>query len=110
MTPLSSRLFKDVEPDDISIEACKCLGDKGICWLTKFFNIILKTKKMLDEWRMSVLIHIFKNKSDAQDCANYKGSDRARILYVRGQKFIIFKYPQAFHSSLKLTLGLYFFL
>ncbi|KAI0503471.1 hypothetical protein KFK09_014405 [Dendrobium nobile] len=28
---------------------------------------------MSDEWRMSVLILIFKNKDDAQDCANYRG-------------------------------------
>jgi len=28
---------------------------------------------MSDEWKMSVLIPIFKNKGDAQDCANYRG-------------------------------------
>ncbi|KAL0906290.1 hypothetical protein M5K25_024773 [Dendrobium thyrsiflorum] len=64
---------KAVGPDDIPIEVWKCLGEDGISWLTKLFNIILKTKKMTDEWRKSVLIPIFKNKGDAQDCANYRG-------------------------------------
>ncbi|NAV33007.1 hypothetical protein EE071_28380 [Klebsiella pneumoniae] len=64
---------KAVGPDDIPIEVCKCLGDQGISWLTKLFNIILKTKKMPDEWRKSVLVPIFKNKGDAQECANYRG-------------------------------------
>ncbi|KAL0906721.1 hypothetical protein M5K25_025237 [Dendrobium thyrsiflorum] len=64
---------KAVGPDDIPIEVWKCLGEDGISWLTKLFNIILKTKKMPDEWRKSVLIPIFKNKGDAQDCANYRG-------------------------------------
>ncbi|KAI0499752.1 hypothetical protein KFK09_017960 [Dendrobium nobile] len=51
----------------------KCLGDKGISWFTKLFNTVLKTKKILEEWRMSVLIPIFKNKSDTQEGANYRG-------------------------------------
>ncbi|KAI0494832.1 hypothetical protein KFK09_024975 [Dendrobium nobile] len=58
-------------PNDIPIEVWK--GDEGISCLTKLFNTILKTKKMPDEWRMSVLIPIFNNKGDAQDCANYRG-------------------------------------
>ncbi|KAI0493047.1 hypothetical protein KFK09_027323 [Dendrobium nobile] len=64
---------KVVEPDDISMEVWKCLGEKRISWLTKPFNIILKTKKMSDKCRMNVLILIFKNNVYAQDFANYKG-------------------------------------
>ena len=64
---------KAVGPDDIPIEVWKCLGEQGITWLTKLFNVILKTKKMPDEWRKSLLVPIFKNKGDAQECANYRG-------------------------------------
>ncbi|KAI0492706.1 hypothetical protein KFK09_026982 [Dendrobium nobile] len=64
---------KAIGPDYIQIEVGKCLGDEGISWLTKLFNAILKTKKMSDEWRMSVLIPIFKNKGEAQNCVNYRG-------------------------------------
>ena len=48
--------------DNIPIEIWKCLGGKGIIWLTKLFNEILKSKKMPDEWRRSTLIPIYKNK------------------------------------------------
>ena len=60
-------------PDGIPIEACKCLGDVGVSWLTKFFNKIILTKKMSNEWRKSILIPIYKNKGDIKNCTNYKG-------------------------------------
>ena len=37
---------KAVGPDDIRVEAWKCLGDEGIDWLTKLFNSILTSEKM----------------------------------------------------------------
>ena len=64
---------KAVGPDNIPIEVWKSLGDRGIGWLTKLFNEIMRTKKMPDEWRRSTLIPIYKNKGDIQDCANYRG-------------------------------------
>src|SRR5215470_4611566 len=60
-------------PDDIPIEVWKSLGEKGIVWLTKLFNEILRSKKMPDEWRKSILIPIYKNKGDIQSCGNYRG-------------------------------------
>ena len=44
---------KAVGPDDIPVEAWKCLGQEGIEWLTNLFNEILVTEKMPDEWRNS---------------------------------------------------------
>ena len=63
---------KAVGLDNIPIEVWKSLGDRGIVWLTKLFNEIMRTKKMSDEWRRSTLIPIYKNKEDIQNCANYR--------------------------------------
>ncbi len=40
---------------------------------TNLFNIIMKNKKMPNQWRKSTLIPLFKNKGDIQNCANYRG-------------------------------------
>ncbi len=64
---------KAVGPDDIPIEVWRCLGKMRIMWLTNLFNIIMKNKKMPNQWRKSTLIPLFKNKGDIQNCANYKG-------------------------------------
>jgi hypothetical protein len=41
-------------------------------WLTKLFNIIFWSNKMLDEWRRSILVPIFRNKGEMQSCTNYR--------------------------------------
>ena len=64
---------KVVGPDDIPIEAWKALGDIGVNFLTKLFNQILETEEMPEEWRKSILVPIYKNKGDIQNCSNYRG-------------------------------------
>ena len=60
-------------PDGIPIEVWRCLRDRAIVWLTKFFNLIFRSNKMPEEWRRSILAPIFKNKGDVQSCTNYRG-------------------------------------
>ncbi|GKE36885.1 hypothetical protein Tco_1460290 [Tanacetum coccineum] len=64
---------KVVGPDQIPIEAWRCLEDEGVKWLTCLYNKIFLGAKMLDEWRLSEVIPIYKNKGDAQTCSNYRG-------------------------------------
>ncbi|KAD1514663.1 hypothetical protein E3N88_42703 [Mikania micrantha] len=64
---------KAVGPDNIPIEVWICLQDEGVSWLTTLFNNIIRTGKMPDQWRSSVSVPLYKNKGDAQCCANYRG-------------------------------------
>ncbi|GKB52698.1 hypothetical protein Tco_0903451 [Tanacetum coccineum] len=49
------------------------LEDEGVKWLTRLFNKIFPSAKMPDEWRLSEVIPIYKNKGDAETCSNYRG-------------------------------------
>ncbi|KAI5618310.1 hypothetical protein C0J50_22292 [Silurus asotus] len=64
---------KSVGPDDIPVEAWRCLGEMAVEFLTRLFNTILEGERMPKEWRKSVLVPIFKNKGDVQTCSNYRG-------------------------------------
>ena len=64
---------KALRPDAIPIEVWKGLEKIGAMWLTKLFNNIVATKRMLDDWRKSILVPIYKNKGDIQSCNNYRG-------------------------------------
>ena len=55
------------------MEIWKCLGDVGVDWLAELFNVIFRTGKMPSEWRPSVIIPLYKDKDDIQDCNNYRG-------------------------------------
>ncbi|KAG5597411.1 hypothetical protein H5410_038643, partial [Solanum commersonii] len=59
--------------DEILVEFWKSTNKAGIEWLTGLFNVIFKTAKMPDEWRWSNMVPLYKNKSDIQNCNNYRG-------------------------------------
>ena len=63
---------KAVGPDELPVEAWKCVGKMRIEFLTRLFNRLLMGEWMPEEWR-SVLIPIYKNKGEAQCCGNYRG-------------------------------------
>ncbi|KAI5089302.1 histone H4 transcription factor [Silurus meridionalis] len=67
------KIGKSVGPDDIPVEAWRCLGEMAVGFLTRLFNRILEGEKMPEEWRKSVLVPIFKHKGDVQTCSNYRG-------------------------------------
>ena len=48
-------------------------GDAGSVWLTKLFNKIIDIRKILDEWKISILESIYKNEREIQNCSNYRG-------------------------------------
>ena len=64
---------KALELDAIPIEVWKDLEEFGVMWLTKLFNKIVVTKRIPDDWRKSILIPIYKNKKDIQNCEYYRG-------------------------------------
>ncbi|XP_056684315.1 uncharacterized protein [Spinacia oleracea] len=72
-----------VGPDGIPIEVWRCLGERGVVWLTTLFNKIWGSNKMPLEWRKSTIIPLYKNKGDVQDCANYRGISHTMKLWER---------------------------
>ena len=60
-------------PDGIPVEVWKSLGEEGVDMLLDLLQKIFKQEKMTAEWRNSVIVPIFKEKGDIQDCGNYRG-------------------------------------
>jgi hypothetical protein len=57
----------------VGSDGMKSLEEIGVAWLTSLFNNICRVNKMAIEWRMSTLIHFYKNNRDVQGCTNYCG-------------------------------------
>ena len=60
-------------PDGILVEVWKSLGEEGVDMLLDLLQKIFEKEKMPEEWRDSVIVAIFKEKWDIQDCGNYRG-------------------------------------
>ena len=58
--------------DEIPAEVWKCLGWFGVVTLCKLFKSIIITETVPSAWRDSVLVPIFKEKGDIQECQNYR--------------------------------------
>ena len=57
----------------IPIEVWRSLGEEELHWLTKVFYKIIMTRKILKEWRRSIIETIYKNQGDIQCCNKYRG-------------------------------------
>ena len=60
-------------PDMVPVEVWKALGEAGKQLLRKIFNMVLRTGRMPEEWRRSLITPIYKGKSDILDGKNYRG-------------------------------------
>ena len=67
------KLGKAMGPDGIPVEVWKSLGEEGVDMLLDLLKKIFEQEKMPEEWRDSVIVPIFKEKGDIQDCGNYRG-------------------------------------
>ena len=59
--------------DGIPVEVWKCLGEDGIDMLWDLMQGIYEQETIPTEWRDSVIIPIYKDKGDIQDCGIYRG-------------------------------------
>ena len=62
-----------VGSDEIPVEVWRCLGQLGVVTLCKLFTIIMTTECIPPAWRNSILVPIFKEMGDVQECKNYRG-------------------------------------
>ena len=64
---------KAMGPDGIPVDVWKSLGEEGVDMLLDLLQKIFEQEKMPEEWRDRVIVLIFKEKGDIQDCGNYRG-------------------------------------
>ena len=64
---------KAMGPDGMPVEVWKSLGEEWVDMLLDLLQKIFEQEKMPEEWRDSMIVPIFKEKGDIQDCGNYRG-------------------------------------
>ena len=67
------RKNKATGPDEIPVEAWRVLGGEEMDLLWDLMIKIYEQEHIPDEWRESVLVPIYKEKGDVQECQNYRG-------------------------------------
>ena len=63
---------KAMGPDGIPVGSGRAWG-RGVDMFLDLLQKIFEQEKMLEEWRDSLIVPIFKQKEDIQDSGNYRG-------------------------------------
>ena len=64
---------KAAGPSDICTEMIMASGEIGIGVMMELCQGVLDGRGMPDEWALSVLVPIFKEKGDVLSCSSYRG-------------------------------------
>jgi hypothetical protein len=67
------KLGKATGVSEVAAEHIAASGMVGIEVITKIANRVLDGEGILDEWRCSVLVPLYKGKGDVRDCGAYRG-------------------------------------
>ncbi|XP_068224392.1 uncharacterized protein [Palaemon carinicauda] len=79
---------KAAGPDNRPVEVWKSLGEDGIDILWDLTQKIFHQEKMLEEWRRSLIIPIYKRKGGIQEFSNYRGIKLIRHTMKIWEKII----------------------
>ena len=64
---------KATGPSEVSLEMIVASGEIGVKVMMELCQRVLDGWKMRDEWKTSVIVPIFKGKSDVMSCGSYRG-------------------------------------
>ena len=60
-------------PSGVAIELLKVLGEEGIDWLLELLQRIWQEEKIPEDWKLSEIVPIYKQKGDPMECGNNRG-------------------------------------
>ena len=90
--------------DEIPVEAWRVLGGEGVDLLWDLMIKIEEQEHMPDEWRESVLVPIYKEKVDVQECQNYGGIKHlSHTMCYKMSQILIFNKLIWFNSNYFIT-------
>ena len=64
---------KATGPSEVSVEMIVASGEIGVKVMMELCQRVMDGKEMLDEWKTSVIVPIFKEKGDVMICGSYRG-------------------------------------
>ena len=74
--------------DQIPVKVWDMLGDEGVRILRDIFNMVIRTGRMPEKWRRSILMQIYKGKGDVLSFSNYRGTSSCAIHLNFGRELL----------------------
>ena len=59
--------------DEVRLEMLEMVGDVGVKWTGRLLNVRMQERRIPKEWRMGLIVPIWKRKGDVHDPGKYRG-------------------------------------
>ena len=64
---------KAIGADEVRLEMLEMAGEMGVKWAGRLLNVCMQEGRMPKEWRMGLIVPLWKRKRDVQDPGKYRG-------------------------------------
>ena len=61
-------------------------SDRVVDWIWRMFNMAFESGVVLDDWRFSVIVPLYKGKGNKTECGNYRSGSLLSVVekYMQG--------------------------
>ncbi len=59
--------------DEVRLEMLEMAGEVGVKWTGRLLNVCMQEGRIPKEWRMGLIVPIWKRKGDVHDPGKYRG-------------------------------------
>ena len=59
--------------DEVPVEMLEMVGEVGVKWTGRLLNVCMQEGRIPKEWRMDLIVPIWKRKGDGHDPGKYRG-------------------------------------
>jgi len=70
---LKAKLGKAAGPSGVVSDMLKAPDSDGVRWVTDLCNAIVRDGKKPVDWKMCLMVNVYKVKKDALECGSYRG-------------------------------------
>ena len=64
--------------DEVQLEMMEMAGEVGVKWTGRLLNVCMQAGRIPKEWRMGLIVPIWKRKGDVHDPGKYNGHHTAQ--------------------------------
>ena len=64
---------KAAGPDEVTVDMIRLLEAVGEKWLLRVLIAVWRQRRIPDDWRVSILVPLYKNKGDIHNCGQCRG-------------------------------------
>ena len=78
---------KTAGKDEVMGEMIKSGDDRVVEWIWRLYNLVLESGAVLEDWRSTMIVPLYKGKGERTECSNYRTISLLTMIGKNMQRF-----------------------